>query len=100
MQSLKLKQINTVSSVRRRQEEQRKEDAKAEAEGRARVVTPGSELADKAEAHTKNREEIPAEIMVELLALRVAEADASEGDSPYHERLNTREREYLTGVWN
>jgi len=79
VQSLKLKQINTVSSVRRRQEEQRKEDAKAEAEGRARVVTPGSELADKAEAHTKNREEIPAEIMVELLALRVAEADASEG---------------------
>jgi adenylate kinase len=77
--TLKLKQINTVSSVRRRQEEQRKEDADAEATGRERKVLPGSELADKAEAHTKNREEIPGEIMVELLALRVAEADASEG---------------------
>merc|ERR1711865_29697 len=38
VQSLKLKQINTVSSVRRRQEEQRKEDAKAEAEGLVRVI--------------------------------------------------------------
>lgn len=75
---LGFKQINSVSIVRRRQKAQEEEDAAAEKEGREAKKLPGTELADQASESTKNNEEIPADVMAELMALRIREPDVAD----------------------